>query len=225
MRDVFFEKPDNDLIHSASQHVASAIGVSYFDSDPQASYPAVNPSLRPCVQDLSAMGLGCVGGAILIGLKAAEVGWELKDFVDSRARLHGRDSDDVTRFLTSEYGTGGLNDRFQSVMQGTVCIIGSADLRTQRMYKSLGLGAVPIGGSVGSIDCHVGGLPGSSSEQAACIYYSREGGDSFHLVCLTEEDVVSINGDRLTPDLGAKRLKGDDIVTVGARVFVFQLPD
>jgi len=92
------------------------------------------------------------------------------------------------------------------------------------MYRALGLGSVPLGGCVGNLDCHIGGVPGSCSELAACIQYSTNDTGQFHLSCLSSRDIVTLNGQIVTPESGRLPLCHEDICSVGARVFAFVLP-
>ena len=150
--------------------------------------------------------------------------WDLEAFV----RENVDDSEEAVtaiQLLAVEYDDDGANEKFRSVMQGTVCTMGSASQRTMRMYKALGLGTVPLGGTIGSLDCHLGGIEGSCSESAACISWNSRSTDSasssFLISCLLDSDVVSINGERITRSMGSLPLGNQDVVSVGSRVFVF----
>ena len=109
--------------------------------------------------------------------KSVNVDWDLEAFV----RENVDDSEEAVtaiQLLAVEYDDDGANEKFRSVMQGTVCTMGSASQRTMRMYKALGLGTVPLGGTIGSLDCHLGGIEGSCSESAACISWNSRSTDS-----------------------------------------------
>jgi hypothetical protein len=125
------------------------------------------------------------------------------------------------QMLAVEYDDDGVNEKFSTVMQGSFCIVGRASDGLQRAYKTLGLGAIPLGGSAGKLDCHIGGIPGSCGESAACIRRSATADCPFRLSCLSEDDVVTLNGQRIAVESGSVPLFGDDVISVGARVFAF----
>jgi hypothetical protein len=129
--------------------------------------------------------------------------------------------------LAVEYDDDGVNEKFLSLIQGTICTIGCASKLTQEMYHSLGLGSVPLGGSVGTLDCHIGGVPGSCSEIAACIRYAPNESKSslFQISSLTALDTVTVNGKNITPEMGDVPLFHNDICSVGARVFALVEPN
>jgi hypothetical protein len=178
---------------------------------------------RPCIP-LGATKRSCVGGAMLIGLSASAVDWDLQEFFEEQ-QLSSSEQESMAalQLLAVEYDEDGINEKFHCLIQGTLCMIGCAGKLTQEMYTTLGLGSVPLGGTVGNLDCHIGGVPGSCSEEAACIQYNSNDA-LFQLSCLSAEDVVTLNGQRVTPESGRVTLFHADICSVGARVFVFVLP-
>jgi len=165
-----------------------------------------------------------IGCALLLGLPASRFQWDLQEFVESSELGPEQDSMTAMQMLAVEYDQDGVNEKFRSVVQGRVCIVGSASECTQRQYTSLGLGSIPLGGAVGSLDCHIGGIPGSCSEHSASIrYYPSEESD-FQFSCGSRDDVVTLNGQRVAPEMGYLPLNHEDICTVGARIFAFLLP-
>ena len=108
---------------------------------------------------------------MLLGLSPSMYGWDLQEFVESCQLNSEEDVMLALQLLAVEYDDDGTNEKFRSLMQGSVCTIGSASKTTQLMYRKLGLGMVPLGGYVGKLDCHIGGTPGSCSERAALIRY------------------------------------------------------
>ena len=110
------------------------------------------------------------------------------------------------------------------LFKGTTTVIGCASARTQRVYESLGLGTAPIGGAVGLIDCHIGGSSQCCSEASACIRYFPTASGDFQFSALSGEDIITMNGQRITPEMGSFPLFNEDICTVGPRVFTFLLP-
>jgi hypothetical protein len=83
---------------------------------------------------------------------------------------------------------------------------------------------VPIGGAIGSIDCHIGGNPNACSENAAYIRYFPTASAYFQICALSDNDSVTMNGRRIAPNMGFFPLFNEDVVTVGPRVFVVLLP-
>jgi hypothetical protein len=156
---------------------------------------------------------------MLVGLCPSWFGWELQEFCSAQ-RV---ESDTMTaiQMLAGEYDEDGINEKFRTVMQGPVAILGCAD---ETSYRALGLGPAPLGGPVGGIDCHIGGVPGSCGEHAACIRYESSSTSDFHISTLSEDEPVTVNGQRITPSFGQVPLYNEDICSVGARVFVFCLP-
>lgn len=187
---------------------------------------AVDECLRPCIPGNMETARACLpmGGAMLVGLSPSAFGWDMQEFVEASELSAEQDIMAALQLLAVEYDDEGVNEKFRSVVQGTVCVIGSTGKATQQMYHSLGLGAVPLGGCVGKLDCHIGGVPGSCSERAACIRYSPTENSVFQFVCLSSDDMVTLNGRRITPETGSFPLLNDDVCSVGARVFVFVMP-
>jgi hypothetical protein len=166
------------------------------------------------------------GGAMLLGLSSANFGWKAQEYVASRYFESDFQSNKALSALLSQYGKMALNESFCTLIQGTTTVIGSASQRTQRVYQSLGLGTAPVGSAIGSIDCHIGGSSSYKccSESAACIrYYPTAFGD-FQFSALSNEDMITMNGQRITPGMGSFPLFNEDICTVGPRVFAFLLP-
>jgi hypothetical protein len=168
-----------------------------------------------------------VGSAMLVGLSALSMGWDLQSFIEETIHKLGSDQDIMAalQLLAVEYDEDGVNEKFQSLIQGTICFIGCASTITQEMHNSLGLGSVPLGGSVGNLDCHIGGVPGSCTEFAACIRYrpNQSKTSTFQLSCLSVEDIVTLNGEIVKPEMGYIPLHHEDICSVGARVFAFNV--
>lgn len=236
----YFQSTDSDLISSAGQRLKLARLASYNCTFPApGDISSVDELLLPCIpfikNTISAMGIKNqstnrqVGGAMLVGLSASSLEWDLQSFVEDSLHQISSEQDIMAalQLLAVEYDDDGVNEKFQTLIQGTVCIIGCAGKVTQDMYKSLGLGSVPLGGSVGTLDCHIGGVPGSCSELAACIRYSPNESKSslFQLSCLGAHDIVTVNGNKIIPEMGYVPLVHNDICSVGARVFAFVAPN
>jgi hypothetical protein len=74
-----------------------------------------------------------VGGAMLVGLSPSSFGWDLQEFVESSHLSSEQDLMAALQLLAVEYDDDGVNERFQSFVQGTVCIICNAGKETQQM--------------------------------------------------------------------------------------------
>jgi hypothetical protein len=176
------------------------------------------PVSRPCLPEQSTNRAGI---AMLVGLSPASCGWDLQAFVDTNGIRSKEYLMTAIQLLVVDYDEDGANEKFISVIQGTVSVIGCANQKTQQAYQRLGLGVPPIGGTIGRIDCHIGGAPATCSESSACIRFAPTHESDFQMSCLTADDVVSVNGRRLSHDEGSVPLCNGDICSVGARVFSF----
>jgi hypothetical protein len=161
---------------------------------------------------------------MLLGLSSSLFGWHAHTFLASRYFESDSEANQASLAMVSQYGEGGYNDSFRTLIQGTTTIIGCASSRMQRVYASLGMGTPPNGGAVGSIDCHIGGGPKACSETAASIRYFPTPSGDFQFSALSADDVITMNGQRITPEMGSFPLFNEDVCTVGPRVFVFLLP-
>ena len=167
-----------------------------------------------------------MGVAMLVGLVASQYGWTVESFLH-KLKQH-QISSSITRsqeeLLQSEYGTndnGGINPLFQCVLQSLPCRLGRASSYMERASASMGLHGAELGGTVGHLDCNVGGY--NCSEIAACI------NTNYELSVLTPHDIITLNGRRLPYNHHNKKqyqypLSHKDIISIGSRVFVFILP-
>jgi hypothetical protein len=178
----------------------------------------VTECLLPCIPVAHANKLPC-GSILLQGLVATEFEWNLEDYITRSPVLGKDDRMTAMQMLAVEYDDDGVNVKFRTIVQGTTCIIGNADSVTQRMYQALGFDSIPLGGSVGNIDCHIGGVPGTCSERAACIRFVPSEKSMFQVACLAPDDFVTLNGSRILPEMGYLPLLSLDVISVGARVF------
>jgi len=79
-----------------------------------------------------------------------------------------------------------------------------------------------VGGAVGKLDCHIGGVPGSCSEISACIRFTPCSKSDYKISCMAYDGIVTVNGKRvLAREEGDIPLQSGYIVSVGARVFSF----
>jgi hypothetical protein len=177
--------------------------------------PAICDSIRPCLPQRYS-----IGRALLLGLSPSHYGWDLKQFCERQDLAASGDALAMLQMLAVEYDDDGLNEKFSSIIQGTFCVIGNASTKVTRMFNALGLGTIPLGGSVGSLDCHIGGVPGSCTARAACIKYDEQSA-AFQFCCLSPTDQVTINGNKLSVEEGFVTIRHMDVCSVGARVFAF----
>lgn len=189
-----------------------------YDAPSSDKFPtaAIEP-VRTCVPPQHSGGLNPVGAAMLVGLPPS-IGWRFIDFITDNGILQDVS---LVQMLAVEYDDDGMNEKFRSVMQGSVCVIGQASKRMLRQYQEIGGGNVGMGCGVGPLDCHIGGIPGTCSPRAACIRYD---GEVFRLSCLNDSDVVTLNGERLKLGGDGSVLYDHDVCSVGPRVFAFVLP-
>ena len=216
-REAFESVSDDELVRLAAAKMKAARQNGYIGSVLSAVSPAMDP-LRPCIQQSGEPHF--LGIATLLGISPASSGWDLQAFVENNPLGSDNDAMMALQMLAVEYDEGGVNERFTSIIQGTVCIIGCASKMMQRAAQALGFD-VPTGGSIGKLDCHIGGVPGSCSEASACVRYSPTAHSDFQFACLAPDDIVTLNGRHLTPADGCVPLQNGDICSVGARVFSF----
>lgn len=160
------------------------------------------------------------GHAALIGLSSTSFEWSAEFFVQSIRHRIGQNSDLFLNTLAAECS---LNNRFRSLIQGTPCFIGKAPKFLEKASGSLGFYGLEFGGTIGHVDCNIGGIEGSCSDNACCISYSEVPRTFKFRVC-GKNDIVTLNGKRIIPSMGNFPISSGDICSVGARVFMFILP-
>lgn len=221
-RPQFAEIGDIQLTSETATRLLAARNLRYCVSEANEPAP-IDMQYTPCVPcgpDITQQ-----GGAMLVGLSSVSFGWDVEEYVTSWFdESSEKNTDRALSALDAQYSEQGVNHSFRSFVQGTSTVIGCASERAQRMNESLGLRAVPIGGAIGSIDCHIGGSPIGCSENAAYIRYCPMDSSDFQFCALSDNDLVTINGRRITPKMGCFPLFKEDVCTVGPRVFVFLLP-
>ena len=178
--------------------------------------------LLPCLPVRSGSRQIPQGGAMLLGLSSKSFGWNASDFVRTQYFSSAEREEVALSALTDEYDTNGYNERFRTVVQGSVCVLGRTSKQCEGFYTYL-VGKADGGGSVGKVDCNIGGATVSCSEAAALIRYFPTTSSEF-LFSAIAEDLVTLNGQRITEKMGSFPLINEDVCTVGARVFVFLLP-
>ena len=78
-----------------------------------------------------------------------------------------------------------------------------------------------LGLPVGDLDCNVGGPENYCSEMAAMVQYLQSRCGNFQFVAFNDNDIVTLNGQRMSTTAGPLPLRDRDVCSVGARVFVF----
>lgn len=223
-RKAFETMSDSDMIQAAAARIKTA----QFNrsSGTEASRPLPIPAdVRPCAPMSSVLATTPVGGAMLMGLSPLLFGWNMDVFLSAQYFESAEMAEAAVAALGNEYGINRYNDSFRTVMQGTVCTIGRACERTERAWNALGLPSpIPLGATAGDLDCNIAGIIGSCSESAATIAFCPSVGASFQFRANNDIDFVTLNGQRIMASSGSFPLFNEDVVTVGARVFVFLLP-
>jgi len=166
----------------------------------------------------SSLPTGC---AMLVGLSSDDCAWRPEDFVDSIKSSCQIDDEFLLALIRSECS---LNTRFKTLVQGIPCFIGKASQVLEQAAATLGLFGIDVGGTIGVVDCNIGGISGSCGEIASCISYCHRRKDFTFFSC-TEDDIVTLNGMRLKSSMGRLTLKNGHVCSVGSRVFMFVLPD
>jgi hypothetical protein len=218
----FAELSDEELMREAAVRMVAARSVNYCITEVPLQAP-IHMDFRPCIPRRKESEEPMSGGALLVGLDPSYFGWDIHSIVSTQYFGSDIERRNATTALTEEFGEDGLNQHFRSLVQGSTTVIGCASSRMKRVYTSLGMGSPPMGGPIGSIDCNTGGNSKCCSETAACIrYVPTETGD-FQFSALSS-DLITMNGQRITPEMGSFPLFNEDICTIGSRVFLFLLP-
>ena len=218
----FAQMSDDQLMKEAAIRMVAARSVNYCITEVTLPAP-IHMEFRPCVPLREELEDQAGGGALLVGIDPSLFGWNIDSILSKQYFGSESEKRNATEALTEEFGEDGLNQRFQSLIQGNTTVIGCASSRMKRVYSSMGMGSPPMGGPIGPIDCNTGGNPRCCSETAACIrYVPTETGD-FQLSALSS-DLITMNGQRITPEMGSFPLFNEDICTIGSRVFIFLLP-
>jgi hypothetical protein len=169
-----------------------------------------------------------IGCAMLVGLCSDDCNWRPENFVDSIKSSIAIDEEFLLALIRSECS---LNTRFKTLMQGIPCFIGKASQALEQAAATLGLYGIDVGGTIGVVDCNIGGIGGSCNEIASCtcneiascISYCQRRKEFLFFSC-TEDDIVTLNGMRVKSSMGPLTVENGDVFSVGSRVFMFILP-
>ena len=215
---------DDILCQIVSARIIAACRNGYHTTDAD-NAPEIDPELRPCAP-INALGtVRHSGGAMLLGLNPTLFSW----MVDAFLSTYDYESDEhearTRAYLADEYDEdAGCNISFRTLIQGSVCFLGRASVAAEQAFERLGLGQPLLGGTIGDIDCNIGGTPNSCSESAAIIQHLPTAASEFQILANNDDDIVTLNGKRISIGMGSFPLFNEDICTVGPRVFVFLLP-
>ena len=102
--------------------------------------------------------------------------------------------------LESEFDKYGMNSRFRTIVKSFPCTIGKASKHLEEAASTLGFYGTGLGGTIGNIDCYIGGM-NTCSEISAIISYSLSKG-SFELTAYDSSDFVTVNGKIIKPSDG-----------------------
>lgn len=148
------------------------------------------------------------GIALFFGIRAVDFDW----------KFNHSDRIDLKNMITAEYGPNGYNEQFASILRSNECVFGLPSKEYLENGTNINL-SMEIGGSIGDVDCAVGGPENSCSPCAARL--TRTG--DFHIAPLNEKDTVSLNGTKLSFHSSPKIIRHGDVISIGPRVFVFIL--
>jgi hypothetical protein len=222
-RKSFEDLTDDALIQIAAARMLAARRNGYLNADLDTILD-IDSEFRPCTPINHATTVRRAGGAMLLGLNPSLFSWSVDTFLSS---CEFKSHDHCSRalgFLSEEYNDHGINISFRTLIQGSVCVVGRASSVLQHACEKLGLGQPILGGTIGDIDCNIGGTCNTCGESAALIQHVPTDVSDFQLVANNDEDVVTLNGKRILPSMGSFPLLNEDICTVGSRVFVVLIP-
>lgn len=159
------------------------------------------------------------GFAILIGLTPDDFGWKIQNFLPCAQYMVRGHEEDLKFALESEFDKYGMNSRFRTVIKSFPCIIGKASKHLEVAASTLGFYGTGLGGTIGDVDCNIGGM-NTCDENGAIISYSQTK-MSFQLSVCGSNDTVSVGGKIIKQ--GSITISNKSICSVGSRVFVFIL--
>ncbi len=206
------EKDDDSLIMAVSARILAS---RHKETDESCS----STYCIPVSKSTSEFPTGC---ALLVGLSSDDFGWSMDSFFKSVRRNIGGNEEALNAALESEFGNGGMNTRFRTIIKGFPCIIGKASKHLEEAASTLGFYGAGLGGTIGDVDCNIGGIDGSCREMSAIISYSSEE-DSFQLTASGNDDYISVDGAKIDASTGSVTIENKSICSVGSRVFMFIL--
>mmetsp|Transcript_6650 Transcript_6650/g.11843 ORF Transcript_6650/g.11843 Transcript_6650/m.11843 type:complete len:1765 (-) Transcript_6650:235-5529(-) len=158
---------------------------------------------------------------MLIGLQASDVAWEIEKFIEACQDASALEAVASYSKLFNEFGAAGANRLFRTFLLSPSCTIGRASKGTQNTFLPSDHVNSTLGMPVGNLECNIGGPDYSCSEMAAKIQFLPSKYGNFQFMACNDDDIVTLNGQRITESRGALPLRDRDVCSVGARVFVF----
>ena len=158
--------------------------------------------------------------SVLIGLNGQDFSWEVEKFILRCQEAGAAYASTNTSKLTSEYGEGGMNESFRTIILSSSCVLGRAPKEWEAVFSSVGINNT-VGMSVGNLECNVGGPEHSCSKMAAKVEYLPTTFGKYQFMACNDDDIVTLNGRRIIASMGPFPLRNRDICSVGPRVFVF----
>ncbi len=205
------EKDDDELIKDVSARILAS------------RQNEINKTSCCCVPVSKSTAKIPTGCALLIGLTSTDCKWDMAAFIQSTQHLVTGNEELLKCALDSEYGAHGINMRFRTVVKGLPCFIGRASKHLEDAASSLGFYGTDLGGTIGDIDCNIGGINGSCQEVGAVLSFSQRN-NSFQFSSCSNEDAVSVDGHKLDPTEGLVNVGNKSIMSVGSRVFMLIIP-
>eukprot|EP00584_Thalassiosira_punctigera_P018912 CAMPEP_0172570628 /NCGR_PEP_ID=MMETSP1067-20121228/128271_1 /TAXON_ID=265564 ORGANISM="Thalassiosira punctigera, Strain Tpunct2005C2" /NCGR_SAMPLE_ID=MMETSP1067 /ASSEMBLY_ACC=CAM_ASM_000444 /LENGTH=689 /DNA_ID=CAMNT_0013362759 /DNA_START=57 /DNA_END=2126 /DNA_ORIENTATION=- len=158
---------------------------------------------------------------MLLGLSASDAAWEIEKFIQACRDAGARNALATHSKLNDEFGAAGANTSFRTFLLSTSCTLGRASKVSRNMFLPSGHVNGTLGMPVGNIECNVGGPDYSCSEMAARIRFLPSRYSNFQFMAFNNDDIVTLNGQRMSAKRGPLPLRDRDVCSVGARVFVF----
>jgi len=151
--------------------------------------------------------------AVLIGLEPSDFNWSPDSFI-SRRQI----SESFRNRLNDEYGMGGKNGRFRSIVLSPECSIGQASTLMNFLSTQSKVEASFMGSAIGNIDCNLDVPPLTCSSSCVKIQHCRNG--QFMLTLLNMNDYVSVNGKQVHDETPIN-LGDSALINIGPRCMLF----
>lgn len=158
---------------------------------------------------------------MLIGLQASDFGWEMKKFIDTCQDTSAQNGVALTLKLSNEFGAAGANRSFCTFLLSPSCTMGRASKGSQNKFLASDHVNSALGMPVGNLDCNIGGPEYSCSNMAAKIQFLPSKFGNFQFMACNDDDIITLNGKRISASMGPHPLRNGDVCSVGARVFVY----
>jgi len=214
---------EKQLLHNISSHISghfSSISKSFLQSS-QASDKKFQQLPASSSLDMLAPPMRPGSNAVLIGLQASDFGWKMKKFIDACQDASAQNAVALSLKLSNEFGAVGANRSFCTFLLSPSCTMGRASNGSQNPFLSSDHVKSTLGMPVGNLECNIGGPDYSCSEMAAMIQFLPSKFGNFQFMACNDDDIITLNGQRISASMGPRPLRNKDVCSVGARVFVF----